>query len=127
VETLRACTQMQAIESERICSLEQLIGKLSAQMGLLAAKQRRVGEACARIGVSVGEEIRMACRKYGAASGGGGGEQELFLYDVFSENTKNMMNRERRGQSLSKWAEMLAGDLGSQVRACLLFVALYRN
>ena len=117
---------MQAIESERICSLEQLIGKLSAQMGLLAAKQRRVGEACARIGVSVGEEIRMACRKYGAASGGGG-EQEVFLYDVFSENTKNMMNRERRGQSLSKWAEMLAGDLGSQVRACFLLGIIFNG
>jgi hypothetical protein len=112
---------MQAIETERICSLEQLIGKLSAQILLLAGKQRRVGEAYASIGVNVGEEIREACRKYGTASGG---EQELCLYDVFSENTKNMMNRERRGESLSKWAEMLAADLGSQVRACSLFVAL---
>lgn len=114
VETLRGCIQMQTIESDRICSLEQLIKKLSIQIGLLSKKQMRISEVYESIGVNVSEDIQLACKKYGTSTNN---EQEIYLYDIYSENTKNMMNRERRIESLTKWSEMLNSDLNSQLKA----------
>lgn len=74
----------------------------------------RISEVYESIGVNVSEDIQLACKKYGTSTNN---EQEIYLYDVYSENTKNMMNRERRIESLTKWSEMLNSDLNSQLKA----------
>ncbi len=105
---------MQAIESDRISSLEQLIKKLSIQIGLLSKKMLKISEVYENINVDVKQDIQVACKKYGTSTNN---EQEIYLYDVYPENTKNMMNRERRIESLTKWSELLTHDLNSQVKA----------
>ena len=44
VEMIRGCCQMQAIEADRISSLDQLIKKLSIQIGLLAKKVAKIAD-----------------------------------------------------------------------------------
>ncbi len=114
VETLRGCIQMQAIESDRISSLEQLIKKLSIQISLLSKKMLRISDVYEGISVDVQQDIQVACKKYGTSTNN---EQEIYLYDVYPENTKNMMNRERRIESLTKWSELLTQELNSQLKA----------
>ena len=58
-------------------------------------------------------DIQLACKKYGTSTN----EQDVYLYDVYPENTKNMMNRDRRIESLARWAELFNTDVQSQVKA----------
>jgi hypothetical protein len=104
---------MQSIESDRISSLEQLIKKLSIQINLLSKKMLKVTEVFENIKVDVRSDIQLACKKYGTCMN----EQEIYLYDVFSENTKNMMNRDRRIASLTKWSELLSSDVSFQLKS----------
>lgn len=114
VETLRGCIQMQSIESDRISSLEQLIKKLSIQIGLLSKKMLRITDVYEGINVDVNQDLQLACKKYGTSTNN---NQEIYLYDIYPENTKNMMNRDRRIESLTKWSEILTGDVNSQQKA----------
>ena len=65
------------------------------------------------ITVDVNSDIQLACKKYGTSSN----EQDIYLYDVYAENTKNMMNRDRRITSLNKWADLMQLDVQSQLKA----------
>ena len=104
---------MQTIESDRINSLDQLIKKLTIQISLLSKKMTKIGEVFQNLKIDVNEDLQVACKKYGTCTN----EKELFLYDVYAENTKNMMNRERRIDNLKKWSELLYADVQSQVKA----------
>ena len=104
---------MQSIESDRISSLDQLIKKLTIQISLLAKKMNKIVEVFSRVSVDVKTDIHLACKKYGTSLN----EQDIYLYDVYAENTKNMMNRDRRITCLNKWAELLSMDVQSQVKA----------
>lgn len=114
VETLRGCIQMQEIETDRISSLEQLIKKLSIQIGLLSKKMLRISDVYESINVDINQDIQLACKKYGTSSNN---QQEVYLYDVYPENTKNMMNRGRRIESLTRWSELFNTDMESQQKA----------
>jgi hypothetical protein len=63
--------------------------------------------------IDVENDIKIACKKYG----NGKNEQEINLYDIYAENTKNMMNRDRRIENLTKWAELLRLDQQAQVKS----------
>lgn len=104
---------MQTIEVDRISQLEQLIKKLSLQVNFLSKKMLKIIDVYQNIHVDVNEDIKLACKKFGTSSN----EQEICLYDIYSENTKNMMNRERRIANLGKWNELLNADLQSQVKS----------
>ena len=67
-----------------------------------------------KINVNVKSDIEMAAKKYGAETPE---QQEIYLFDVYSENTKNMMNRERRILNLTKWSELLAMNVEAQQKA----------
>lgn len=112
-ETLRGCIQMQSIETDRISSLEQLIKKLTIQVNLLSKKMLKIVEVFQSVTVDVKNDIQVACKKYGTSLN----EQDIYLYDIYAENTKNMMNRDRRILSLNKWADILHADVVSQVKA----------
>lgn len=114
IETLRGCIQMQDIEIDRISSLEQLIKKLSIQIGLLSKKMSRVSDVYENINVDVNNDIHLMCKKYGTSTNNG---QEVYLYDVYPENTKNMMNRGRRIESLTRWSELFNTDMEFQQKA----------
>jgi hypothetical protein len=111
--SLKCCNQMQSIESDRIASLEQLIKKLTIQINLLAKKMSKIFEVYQSIEVDPNNDIQVACKKYGTCSN----EQELYLYDIYAENTKNMMNRDRRIASLTKWADLLTTDIQAQIKS----------
>ena len=104
------CMQMQSIESDRISSLEHLIKKLSIQINLLSKKMLKISEVFDGIKVDVKNDIQLACKKYGTCMN----DQEIYLYDIYPENTKNMMNRDRRISSLTKWSEILTADVNFQ-------------
>jgi hypothetical protein len=112
VEMIRGCCQMQAIEADRIGSLEQLIKKLSIQIGLLSKKAHKIADVYDNIKISVADDVRLACKKYGTKPN----EQELFLYDTYAENTKNMMNKDRRILNLTKWRDWLGSDIQEQAK-----------
>ena len=112
-EILKCCNQMQTLEMDRISQLEQLIKKLTLQVNLLSKKMLKVVDAFQNIKIDVDHDLKLACKKYGT----GPNDQEISLYDVYSENTKNMMNRERRVANLQKWNDMLASDVHSQIRS----------
>jgi nostrin len=112
-ETHKGCIQMQSIESDRISSLEQLIKKLTIQINLLSKKMNKIVQVFQNITVDVNSDIQLACKKYGTSSN----EQDIYLYDVYAENTKNMMNRDRRITSLNKWADLMQLDVQSQLKA----------
>lgn len=105
---------MQSIESDRISSLDQLIKKMSIQIGLLAKKMHRIADVYQGINVNVKQDIELACKKHGTSTNN---EQEIYLYDIYPENIKNMMNRDRRIESLTKWSELLSQDMNSQLKA----------
>ncbi len=109
---IRGSCQMQSIESDRISSLEQLIKKLSIQIGLLARKLTKISDVYENIKISVGEDIKLACKKYGTRAN----DQEIYLYDIYAENTKNMMNKDRRIANLSKWRDWLSADIQEQTK-----------
>lgn len=104
---------MQVIEADRISSLEQLIKKLSIQINLLSKKMIKIVEVFTNIKIDINEDIKLACKKYGTASN----EQEIFLYDIYAENTKNMMNKDRRIANLSKWSHLFNSDVQAQVKS----------
>lgn len=112
-EILKCCNQMQTLEMDRISQLEQLIKKLTLQVNLLSKKMLKVVDVFQNIKIDVDADLKLACKKYGT----GANDQEISLYDVYSENTKNMMNRERRVANLQKWNDMLAADVHAQVRS----------
>ena len=106
---------MESIEHDRINTLEHLIRKLSIQLGLMAKKMSKIVDEYEHIEVDAAHDIRSACKKYG--NNEARYEQELQLVDIYAENTKNMMNRERRIASLSKWADWLSVDVSAQQKA----------
>ena len=59
------------------------------------------------------EDVRLACKKHGTRAN----EQELTLYDVYAENTKNMMNKDRRILNLTRWRDWFAADMAEQAKA----------
>ena len=63
-----------------------------------------------KIEINVKKDIEMAVTKYGTTKN----EQEIYLIDVYSENTKNMMNRDRRINNLTKWSQLLKTDYSAQ-------------
>ena len=65
------------------------------------------------ITIDIDKDIRTACKKYG----NGKNEQEINLYDIYAENTKNMMNRDRRIENLKKWAALFKTDLQAQIKS----------
>jgi hypothetical protein len=65
------------------------------------------------INIDIDKDIRIACKKYG----NGKNEQEIHLYDIYAENTKNMMNRDRRIENLKKWASLFKTDLQAQIKS----------
>lgn len=71
-------------------------------------------EMLQKIEINVKFDIDTAAKKFGTTKET---EQELFLFDVFSENTKNLMNRERRIMNLGKWAKLLSTDVEAQLKA----------
>jgi len=104
---------MQDIECDRITSLEQLIQKFTIQLNLMSKKMLKVAEVFENIHVDINQSLKTACKKYGT----GPNEQEIYLYDFYSENTKNMMNKERRIANLSKWAGLLQSDVQFQLKS----------
>lgn len=114
IEMIQSCCQMQAIESDRISALEQLIKKLSIQIGLLSRKVVKIADVYENIKINIADDIALACRKFGTTLGN---DQELYMYDIYAENTKNMMNKDRRIYNLTKWNEWLNADIQDQVKA----------
>lgn len=114
---------MQLIEADRISSLEQLIKKMSIQMNLMSRKMLKIVEVFGGLKVDVDEDVRTACKKYGttpnesSSSNTSQSEQEIFLYDIYAENTRNMMNKDRRIANLTKWAHMFNADVQAQQKA----------
>ena len=104
---------MQSIEVDRINSLEQLIKKLTIQLNLLAKKMTKVVEVFESIEIDISSDIKAACKKYGTSPN----EQEICLYDIFAENTKNMMNKDRRIANLNKWSQLFESDVKSQANS----------
>jgi hypothetical protein len=104
---------MQSIEIDRINSLEQLIKKLTIQLNLLAKKMAKVVEVFESIEIDISSDIKIACKKYGTCQN----EQEIYLYDIFAENTKNMMNKDRRIANLNKWSQLFEIDVKSQANS----------
>jgi hypothetical protein len=104
---------MQAIESDRISSLEQLIKKLSLQINLVSKKVTKIAEVYDSIKINISEDIRTACKKYGTRTN----EQEVYLYDIYAENTKNMMNKDRRIDNLNRWSDWFKLDIQEQIKA----------
>lgn len=113
MEKLDACNQMQLIESDRLSQLEQLIKKISLQMSLMSKKMIKVSDVYENLDLNVQQDIRLACKKYGTGSN----ENEMQLYDIYAENTKNMMNKDRRIESLKKWSQMFELDVTAQIKA----------
>jgi hypothetical protein len=113
-EMTNGCNQMQTIESDRINSLEQLINKLTIQISLLASKLTKIVDVYKNLQVDIDTDIQLACHKYGTSRSN---DQEIFLYDIYAENTKNMMNRERRISNLTKWTDLLYADVQAQVKS----------
>ena len=101
---------MQTIEIDRISSLEQLIKKLTIQLNLLAKKMTKVVEVFQSIQIDIPADIKTACKKHGTCQN----EQEICLYDIYAENTKNMMNKDRRIVNLNKWSHLFEVDVKSQ-------------
>ena len=104
---------MQSIEVDRLNSLEQLIKKLTIQLNLLAKKMTKVVEVFQSIEIDIDSDIRSACKKYGTCPN----EQEISLYDIYAENTKNMMNKDRRIANLNKWSQLFEADVKSQANS----------
>lgn len=108
---------MQLIEADRINSLEQLIKKLSLQMNLMGRKMQKTVEVFSNLKVDCTQDILTACKKYGTTGNGNQCDQEIYLYDIYAENTRNMMNKDRRIANLSKWAQMFNADVQAQQKA----------
>ena len=108
---------MQLIEADRINSLEQLIKKLSLQMNLMSRKMQKTVEVFSNLKVDCTQDILTACKKYGTTGNGSQCDQEIYLYDIYAENTRNMMNKDRRIANLSKWAQMFNADVQAQQKA----------
>ena len=104
---------MQSIENDRISSLEQLIKKLTIQLNLLAKKMTKVVEVFQGIEIDIKSDIKTTCKKYGTCQN----EQEIYLYDIFAENTKNIMNKDRRIANLNKWSQLFETDVKSQTNS----------
>ena len=104
---------MQSIEIDRINSLEQLIKKLTIQLNLLAKKMTKVVEVFQGIEIDINADIKTTCKKYGTCQN----EQEIYLYDIFAENTKNIMNKDRRIANLNKWSQLFEADVKSQTNS----------
>lgn len=113
IEMIKGCDQLQTIEFDRISSLDQLIKKLAIQVNVLSKKMTKQVDEYQNMFIDVENDIKIACKKYG----NGKNEQEINLYDIYAENTKNMMNRDRRIENLNKWTELLKADLQSQIKA----------
>lgn len=69
-------------------------------------------ESLSKIEIDVKKDIELAVQKYGTNKN----EQEICLIDLYSENTKNMMNRDRRITNLTKWSKLLAIDIDAQIK-----------
>ena len=67
-------------------------------------------ESLSKIEINVKRDIEIAVGKYGTSKN----EQEIYLLDIYSENTKNMMYRDRRINNLTKWSQLLKTDYLSQ-------------
>jgi len=104
---------MQSIEIDRISSLEQLIKKLTIQLNLLGKKMQKVVDVFEAIEIDISNDIKTTCKKYGTCQN----EQEIYLYDIFAENTKNIMNKDRRIANLSKWSQLFETDVKSQTNS----------
>jgi hypothetical protein len=113
IETYKGCIQMQSIEIDRISSLEQLIKKLTIQLNLLGKKMQKVVDVFEAIEIDITNDIKTTCKKYGTCQN----EQEIYLYDIFAENTKNIMNKDRRIANLSKWSQLFETDVKSQTNS----------
>ena len=73
----------------------------------------KVVEIVQNLDVNIENDIKKACEKYGT----GKNEQEVYLFDIYAENTKNMMNRDRRLANLTRWSELFTTDIESQVKS----------
>lgn len=73
----------------------------------------KVVEIVQNLDVNIENDIKKACEKYGT----GKNEQEVYLFDIYAENTKNMMNRDRRLANLTRWSELFSTDIESQVKS----------
>lgn len=113
LETMDACNQMQLIELDRLSQLEQFIKKIAIQMSLMCKKMLKVSDLYQSLELDAQKDIELACKKYGTDNN----EQEICLYDIYAENTKNMMNKDRRIENLKKWAELFESDVKAQFKS----------
>lgn len=111
---LRGCDQLQLIEEERINKLDSLIKLYTNQVGDSVKKINKMLDTLKKIEINTKQDVDLISKKYGNSIKL---EQELNLIDVYSENTKNMMNRERRIDNLKKWSNLLQNDINAQLRA----------
>jgi hypothetical protein len=67
-------------------------------------------EGLLKIEINGKRDVEIAVKKYGTCKN----EQEVYLLDIYSENTKNMMNRDRRITNLNKWSQLFNTDFHAQ-------------
>jgi len=110
----KGCELMQQIEEERISQLDALIKRYTGTVAESGKKVAKMLEMLQKVEINVKFDIDTSAKKFGTTKET---EQELFLFDIFSENTKNLMNRERRILNLSKWSKLLSTDVEAQLKA----------
>lgn len=106
----RSSEQLQMIEEERISYLDNLLKKYTFQINESTKKLSKMVEGLSKIEINVKRDIEIAVGKYGTSKN----EQEIYLLDIYSENTKNMMYRDRRINNLTKWSQLIKTDYLSQ-------------
>jgi hypothetical protein len=109
---IKGCEQLQTIDEQRITQLNILLKRYTHQVGESSKKVAKMHDALQKIDINVCTDIELAAKKYGSYPN----VHEIYLFDIYSENTKNMMNRERRIANLNKWSLILNTDIQSQIK-----------
>jgi hypothetical protein len=109
---IKGCEQLQTLDEQRITQLSILLKRYTHQIGESSKKMSKMHDTLQRIDINVVDDIDLAAKKYGNYSN----VHEIYLFDIYSENTKNMMNRDRRIANLNKWSSILSTDIQSQMK-----------